>query len=151
MSGTIEHIEQDAQRAIRNLPDAHASWQFWWRNAQFRRAIGAVEKAIYALDVEKLSDSRLEVLEKAVRIVLKSIEIHVAGLGSAVQDKVDREYFRNIISRMEVALEGLEQGLSPDPSKRPSDEQLLDRFAAMLKRQPLNLPDRTGCAPSSTS
>jgi hypothetical protein len=150
-TGVVEQVKQDAARAVRNLPDAHAAWQFFWRDAAFRRAVGNVEKALYALNVDKFSDEQLHLLEQIVRIVIKIVEVHVAGLGTAVRETVDREYFRRIIGSLEIAADGLEQGLSPDPQKRPTDDQLLDRFADMLNQQPISLPDRTDCAPGGTS
>ena len=151
LAGTIEHVKQDAARVVRNLPDAHAAWQFFWRDAAFRRAIGAIDRAIYALKVETFSDDDFQLLERTIRAVINAVEIHASGLGTAVQHRVDRESFREVISRLETALEGLEQGLAPDPANRPSGEQLLDRFAEMLERQPLNLPDHTSRVPASTS
>ena len=150
-AGTIELVKQDAARVVRNLPDAHAAWQFFWRDAAFRRAIGAIDRAIYALKVDTFSDDDFQLLERTILAVIKAVEIHASGLGTAVQHRVDREYFRGAITRFETALEGLEQGLAPDPANRPSGEQLLDRFAEMLERQPLNLPDRTSRVRASTS
>ena len=132
--GTVEHVKQDAARAIRNLPDAHASWQFYWRDAQFRRAIGAVETVVFSVNVEQFSDDQFQSLEQAVRLVINLIEVHVAGLGTDTRATLDRKYFRAIVSRLETALEGLEQGLPPDPAKRPTDEELMEQFNAGLHR-----------------
>jgi hypothetical protein len=51
-----------------------------------------------------------------------------------LRDTIDREYFKPILQRLAVAREGLSQGLNPDPAKRPSNEQLLDELAEMLRR-----------------
>lgn len=150
-AAAIEQVKNDAERAVRNLPSAHASWQFVWRNASFRRAISAVDKAAYAINVDKLSDESLDVLAQIIRLVIKMIEIHVSELVGGTRDLLDRQYFQDVIHRLEIAADGLEQGLPPDPSKRPTRDQLLDRFAGMLSREPLNLPDRTDCARSGTS
>lgn len=135
-AATVEQLAQEARTVVRNLPDAHASWQFW-RNSHFRRDVGAVVEAVYALPVEGLSDEDLEVLEKAVKYVIRVVDVHTATLGLNVRDTVDREYFRDVIAKLSIALEGLEQGFSPDPAKRPSDDQLMDRLAAGLTRAKL--------------
>ena len=150
-AGTIENVKQDAERAVRNQPKAHASWQFAWRNAKFRRAVGRIDVAIYSLDVKGFDDEQLDLLKELALLVVKVIEIHMSGLGEALRDTVDRQYFVNIVSRLRIAAEGLEQGLPADPSKRPSRTELLDRFANMLGREPLNLSDHTDCAPAGTS
>jgi hypothetical protein len=129
----VEKVRQDAARAVRNLPDAHASWQFW-RNASFRRAIRDVVEALDELDVERFSDEHFQSLETVVHRVLQIIDVHVAGLHDGVRDKVDREYFRIMTAHLRTALEGLEQGLAPDPAKRPTHEQLMSRLADGLRR-----------------
>ena len=150
-SGTIEQVEQNAVRVLRQQPHAHGQWQFFYRNGRFRQAIGDFHKALYAMSVESYSDEQLQAAEDIARVVIKIIEVHVSRLGDGVRDVVDREYFQPIIKQLETAVEGLEQGLPPDPSKRPTRDQLLDRFASMLASQPINLPDRKDCAPAGTS
>jgi hypothetical protein len=135
-ASVIDQVKQDASRVVRNLPEAHASWQFW-RNAAFRRAIQSVVDALYALDIDKFSDDQLKTLDELVEVVLSVIDVHTSTLGTAVRDTVDREYFRELSARLRVAAEGLEQGLSPDPAKRPSDEELMDQFAAGIRRAKL--------------
>jgi hypothetical protein len=130
-------VRQHAVSAVRNLPDAHASWQFSWRNARFRSAIGGIDAALYALDVERLTEAHLELIQDAVSLVIKAIEIHVSSLGSAIRDTVDREYFGRAMNRLRDAALALEQGLSPDPAKRPSDDERIDRFGAGLHRAKL--------------
>lgn len=129
----LEHLQQDAASAVRNLPDAHAPWQFW-RNTAFRRAISRVVAAVYALDIETLTDEHLQALERLVRAVIHLVDVHAAGLGGGVRDTVDREHFRKIIEQLREALEGLEQGLAPDPRKRPSDDELMNQFAVGLRQ-----------------
>lgn len=131
---TSEHVQQHAVSAVRNLPDAHASWQYYWRNVWFRRAIQRFDAAIYAVDAERLTEAGLELVQEAVGVVLKVIDVHVASLGGAVHDAVDRQFFAQHAARLKSAAEALEQGLSPSPEKRPTDEQRMDRFAAGLRR-----------------
>lgn len=129
-----DDVRQHAVSAVRNLPDAHASWQAFWRNARFRRAIGALDTALYQLDAERLTEQRLELIQTAVKLVIKVIEVHTSALGGAVRDAVDREYFGRAIDRLTVASEALEQGLSPDPAKRPTNDERLDQVEAGLRR-----------------
>jgi len=136
-SGTIERVEQDAIRVVRQQPRAHGSWQFFYRDARFRKAIGDFDKALYSMSVDGCSDAQLQALENVVKVVIKIIEVHVSGLGDGVRDAVDRQYFRPIIKRLEVALEGIQQGLAPDPSKRPTDDELMNQFNAGLHRAKL--------------
>lgn len=129
-----DHVQQHAVSAVRNLPDAHASWQYYWRNVWFRRAIQRFDAALYDIDVERLSESGLELIQQAVGVVLKIIDVHVASLGGAVHDNVDRQFFAKYIIRLKSAADAMEQGLSPSPEKRPTDEQRMDRFADGLRR-----------------
>jgi hypothetical protein len=149
--GTVEQVEHDAASVVRHQPRAHGAWQFSYRNVRFRHAIARVDAAVYAITVENLTDDDLQMVVEIVDAVIKVIEVHVSRLGDGLRDSVDREYFRPIIERLEVARDGLTQGLAPDPAERPTHEQLLGRMADMLSQQPLNLPDRTSCAPSSIS
>lgn len=150
-AGTIERVEHEAACVVRQQPRAHAAWQFSYRNARFRQAIGRVDAAIYDIAVDGLTDDRLQLLIEVVDAVIKVIEVHVSRLGDDVRDQIDREYFRPIIRRLQVAREGLMQGLPPDPAKRPTRDQLLDRMSAMLAQKPLNLPGHTGHAPAGNS
>lgn len=136
---------------VRHQPRAHGAWQFSYRNARFRHAIAAVNNAVYGLTVDTLSDSDLQALDDVLDVVIKVIQVHVSQLGDGVRDHIDREYFRPIIQRLQVAREGIALGVAPNPAKRPTSDQLLDRMAAMLAAKPLNLPDHTDCAPSGTS
>jgi hypothetical protein len=133
LAAEVEQVKQDAARVVRNLPGAHASWQFW-RNAAFRRAISDVVEALYVIDVDRFTDEHFETLERVVKVVIEIINIHVAGLDRTTRDVVDREYFRDMTTRLKTAIDGLQQGMAPDPQKRPTDEELMDRLAAGLRR-----------------
>lgn len=128
----VELVRCETTKVVRNLPDAHGAWQFWWRNANFRKGIQNVVTALYAVEIDGLSDVQLQALDEAIRAVLSLIDLHVSRLGSATHDTVDRQFFQDRTRELLTALEGLEQGLAPDPTKRPTREQLLDRFASML-------------------
>lgn len=151
MSGAtaVEQAKQGAARVVRNLPGAHASWQYYWRNAAFRRAITELVDVLYA--VEAATEDQLSALIDLADVAVKVIEIHSSRLGAGVRDVVDREYFAMLLERIAVAREGLERGLPADPTKRPTREQLLDRFAEMLRAEPLNLPDHRESARAGTA
>jgi hypothetical protein len=67
---------------------------------------------IYALDVSGMTDEQFAVLEN---IIDKAIQL------LSVLPGADH---RPLIERLLLAREGVEQGMSPDPSKRPSVEEL---------------------------
>lgn len=150
-AGAIERVEHDAADVVRHQPRAHGAWQFSYRNARFRHAIGRIDTALYALSIDTLKDDDIQLLIDVIDAVIKVIEVHVSRLGNGVRDTIDREYFAPIIHRLRVACDGLTQGLAADPAKRPTSDQLLDRMAAMLAKNPLSLRDRTDCAPSNIS
>jgi hypothetical protein len=77
-------------------------------------------EAIYALDVSEWADKDLEVLE---RVIDRTI-----SLLSAMPNRQNRP----LIERLLAAREGVEQGMSPDPAKRPSLEELSTFVAAHL-------------------
>ena len=133
----VEDVKQDAARAVRNLPDAHAPWQAFWRNARFRGAIGRIDAALYSLKVEPLKEQHVEVLQDLADVVIKVIEIHVSQLGSGVRDEVDRQFFHRAIQRLRNAAEALAEGQSPNPENRPSEEERLEKFAAGVRRAKL--------------
>lgn len=131
---SIEDVKQDAHTAVRNLPEAHASWQFAWRNARFRAAIKRLDKAYATLSVEGLNDQLLDTLERSALLVVKIVEIHISHLGGSTSDTLDRQYFVEVIDRLRQAASALSEGLSPNPANRPSHDALMDRFAQGLRR-----------------
>src|SRR5690242_4543952 len=100
----VERVRHDAETVVRNQPRAHGSWQFRWRNAKFRRAINDLVSAVYGLTVDSFSDNELQLLERIVRVVISTIDVHVADLGDTLYDTVDREFFRDMRRRLCVAL-----------------------------------------------
>src|SRR5687768_1200027 len=95
----IDRVQQEASKAVRNLPKAHGAWQFW-RNAAFRSHVEGVVEAIYTMDVSALSDAHFQALEEALRVVLAIIDVHVSKLGSDVRDAVDREHFKDMTAKL---------------------------------------------------
>jgi hypothetical protein len=150
-TAAIERVEHEAVSVVRHQPRAHAAWQFSYRNARFRKAIGRANEAIYALRIDGFTDDDLQLLTDVIDAVVKVLEVHVSRLGDDVRDHVDREYFKPIIRRLQIARDGLAQGLAPDPANRPTNDQLLDRMAAMLNAKPLNLPGHTDHVPAGNS
>lgn len=134
MAAVIEHVRQEAEKVVLHQPKAHAFWQFRWRDAKFRNALTTFVDSVYQLNVDGLDDDQLQLLESVMRAVLHAIEIHTSRLGDGLRETVDREYFKTLVKRLKVAIDGVEQGLAPDPSKRPSRAELLDRLAAGLRR-----------------
>ena len=75
---------------------------------------------IVALDVSWMNDANFATVES---VIDKAIQ-----LLSAVPDEANRP----LIQRLLIAREGIEQGMSPDPAKRPSIEQMRDFVAERL-------------------
>ena len=76
--------------------------------------------AIYALDVSDWPDENFAVLEG---IIDKTV---------AILSQVPNEERRSLLERLFRAREGVEQGLSPDPSKRPSLDEMRAFVSAHL-------------------
>lgn len=76
--------------------------------------------AIFALDVSDWNDGDFEVLERVIDKVISIL--------SADPNRQNRP----LIERLLIAREGVEQGMAPDPDKRPSVEELVDFVAARI-------------------
>jgi hypothetical protein len=146
----IEQAQADGRRIMRNLPEAHAPWQGFWRHARFRRAFSSLVDLIYRVDVSAFADEQFDLLLEVVEVAVKILDVHVSRLGVGLHDVVDREYFRETRRRLLVARDGFQQGLPADPAKRPSPDELMDVLAAVLAQRPLSQPDHTTRTPVST-
>lgn len=83
-------------------------------------AVRGVVDAIYALDVSDWSDEHFAVLES---IIDKTVTI---------VSHVPNPERRDLLDRLFRASEGVEQGLSPDPAKRPSLDEMRAFVSAHL-------------------
>lgn len=138
-----------ASKAVCNLPSAHHVVEFW-REWRFRRTVNDLVHTLYNLEVDGFSDEDLDAVLRIAYLVHDVVSVHVGTLRVWDNEK-DAEEFKHALQKLQTAIKGLEQGLAPDPARRPSDDQLLDRFADLLRRQPLNLSDHTDCAPANTA
>ena len=121
-------VQQAVSRVARHLPEAHFSLEFW-RPLLFRWAVERFVQVVYALDVSQLSDADLQAVEELVLTGQRVIEVHTT-LRAGREDLV---YLTTIIRQLRDAVDGLQQGLPPDPAKRPSDDELMDRLARNLR------------------
>ncbi len=80
----------------------------------------ALVDSIYALDVSSLDDDDFATLERVIDSAIQAL---------GVAPNAER---RPLIDRLLVAREGVEQGMAPDPAKRPSLEQMRQFVAAHL-------------------
>ena len=94
----------------------------------FRRAAERFARVVYDFNVDGLSDADLQKVEELVLSGQRLIEVHVTLRASHNELPV----FSNIIRQLREAADGLRQGLPPDPSKRPSDDELMERLARNL-------------------
>jgi hypothetical protein len=132
---TSPQLERDAAKALRHQPKAHAPWQTFYRRVQFKGAVERFTTHVYELTGEQMSDQLLVDVEDLVAAMLKIVQLHVSRIGSEYRtDAGDKAYFVDVMERLQAALDGLTQGLSPDPAKRPTSDELLDQFADMLQR-----------------
>jgi hypothetical protein len=76
--------------------------------------------AFYELDVSMLTDDHFAQLEA---LIDKAIQI-LSAIPSAEH--------RPLIARLLIAREGVEQGMAPDPAKRPTPEQMREFVAEHL-------------------
>lgn len=83
-------------------------------------ALQALVEAIYAIDVTDWEDENFARLE----LIIERAITHVVTLPTADQ--------RPLMERLLAAKEGAEQGLSPDPAKRPSIQEIRDYVSAHL-------------------
>jgi len=75
---------------------------------------------LYALDVDDLEDEDFEKLEQ---LIDQAIRLLADGLDAA---------HRQLIAKLLVAREGIEQGMAPDPDKRPSREEIRKHISSRL-------------------
>ena len=75
---------------------------------------------IYALDVSPLDDGDFVSLERVIDSLIQVLSV----LPTAER--------RPLIERLLIAREGAEQGMAPDPAKRPSLEQMREFVAEHL-------------------
>jgi hypothetical protein len=80
----------------------------------------ALVESVYALDVSTWTDEDFKTLE------------HLIDRAVAVISAIPSSEHRPLIERLLVAREGVEQGMSPDPAKRPSLEEMRRFVAAHL-------------------
>lgn len=83
-------------------------------------AIRGLVDTIYALDVDDWTDEALTLLESII-----DTAIQAAGT-------LPSPHRRVIVDRLLIAREGVEQGMAPDPDKRPSLEQVRTFVSARL-------------------
>ena len=124
----IQQVQQAAWRVARHMPVAH-SWVEFWQRPRFRRAAEDFVRIVYALDVKGLSDADLQQVEELVLSGQRLIEVHMTLLA----ERDELPVFANLVRKLRDAVDGLCQGLPPDPEKRPSDEELMERLARNLR------------------
>jgi hypothetical protein len=83
-------------------------------------AVRRLVDQIYALDVSDWTDESLSLLESMID--------KLVSLLSSVPNQQNRE----LIERLFTAREGVEQGMSPDPDKRPSLDEMRTFVSAHL-------------------
>jgi hypothetical protein len=111
-SAVLEQAKHDAVRVVRNLPEAHASWQFFWRDAKFRRSILKTVEELDAIDVARCEDEDLDVAIEITELLTNIIDVHVSRLGGGVRDQADRRLFADLTERLRVAGVGFARGLA---------------------------------------
>lgn len=82
--------------------------------------VQALVDDVYALDVSSLDDDDFATLERMIDSMIQVLSV----LPSAEH--------RPLIERLLIAREGVEQGMAPDPAKRPSLEQMREFVAEHL-------------------
>ena len=75
---------------------------------------------IYAIDVSWMADEQFATLEHLIDHLIQLLTV------------LPTADHRSLIERLLVAREGVEQGMAPDPSKRPSLEQMRQFVATHL-------------------
>lgn len=131
VTAVVQGVERAASQVARNLPEAHAFFVFW-RKAWFRRAADDFAEVVYDLDISQFDDAGLARLEELVRVGMWAISIHLARLRDT-GDAADRPHFESLLNRLRIGVEGLEQGLPPNPAKRPTRDELLETLARGLR------------------
>lgn len=105
-----------------------------------------------SVDPKGMSDEDLDVIIGSARMGLDSTSIYLQTLKFADGSDMDyADYLSRMMSKLRVAIEGLEMGLPADPANRPTREELLERLNDMLEREPLNLSDHKHCEPAGRS
>jgi hypothetical protein len=130
----IEDVRAAAVRLVRNLPEAHLRVERPIRALVFSSSAKAFVKRVYALETAGFIDRDLEEVEDIVRAGLRVLLVHMADLDRLRRrgSTGDRHPMHALVEKLEGGLEGIERGLPPDPAKRPTREQMLQKLAAHL-------------------
>jgi hypothetical protein len=127
----VQLLQTNAEQVTRQLPEAHVLTR-WFRESKFRDATEEFVRVLYRVDVFRLSEAQLEAVQHWTRVVQKAVELHML-LKYTPQDTAECGYAGTLVTRLRDAVEALDAGLPADPAKRPTDEEMAERFATGLR------------------
>jgi hypothetical protein len=131
-SVALDEVQFTAFETTAELPERHF-WTRLFRGARFRRSAERFVHLLYSLEWKHFEDIEdFECAENLAQIVLSTIEIHM--LRYTARDTGECMIFRNLIADLRIAIDGLRQGLPPNPAKRPSDQELEALASERLSR-----------------
>lgn len=128
----VQQLRATAEDVTRQLPEAHVVTRRY-RETRFDQAIEDFLHIVFQVDPMRLTESQLEQAQRWTRVVQKAVELHML-LKFTSRDATECGIYTGLVSRLREALEALDAGVSPDPIKRPSDEQMLSMFSESLRR-----------------
>lgn len=133
---SVRDIQDVAFRIKDELPSSHTFTRIF-RGSRFRKAVEKFADLFYRIELRHFQTvEQFEMIEKLTQFVVGTIELHVVSQYTT-RDTVECVVFRDILEKLRVGLDGLRQGLPPDPAKRPTDgdlEQLAnDRLSKVMK------------------
>jgi hypothetical protein len=130
----IEDVRKAALRLVRNLPEAHIRVERRLRDLLFSRNAKAFVKRVYAIEATTYIDRDFEEIEDIARAGLRILQVYMVDLerphGSGPRKNL--KAIQALAANLRKAIEGIERGLPPDPAKRPTHEQMMQRLAAHL-------------------
>ena len=142
----LGRAESEAARITRNLPAAHARWEFWKKN-NFRNAVHAFVDLVESVEQDWLDDHICDALATLIERVIRVIGVEAATLRrDDARDSETLDEYATVTSRLHDAAESLRAGLAPDPAKRPTQDQMFDELSALLSDGGFNLRGHKGCA-----
>lgn len=99
------------------------------RRRRFRAAVEEFTALLYQVDIDTLGDSELADIERATRTVAELVDLHMMF----DCDTSECQLSADVSHRLRDAIAGIERGLPIDPSKRPSDDELMNQLAERIR------------------
>jgi hypothetical protein len=116
----LESAQRQLFQVTRLLEPTSGWFHRSFKGAEFRDSVESFIASLYALEWQDFSEARdFAIAEKMAKMILSVVELYVAAIYE-VEDTSECAVFTDLIGQLRTAVDGLRQGLPPDPAKRPT-------------------------------